>query len=135
MKMNPSKPLKVVLIDDETAIITLLEKALLNKGYEVATYGSASECLNAYQGNQGNSTCQQHADIILTDIDMPHMDGIDFLNLLHKRNCPCQHIALMTGDLLNDARFKKIEKSGVKLFLKPFSIAEFIGWVSLIQKT
>ena len=86
---------------------------------------------NAYQGNHSD---QRHADVILTDIDMPSMNGIEFLNLLHLRNCPCQHIALMTGNPLNDSRLHKIERKGVKLFLKPFSIDAFLGWVSLIQR-
>lgn len=131
MTISPTKPLKVVLIDDEPAILTVLERSLRHKGFEVETYGSATECLDAYQGN---STCQQHADIILTDIDMPQIDGIEFLNTLHRNNCPCRHVALMTGKAFDDVRLQKIEKSGVKLFLKPFSIAEFIGWVSLIQR-
>jgi len=133
MKASPSKPLRVVLIDDETAIIACLGNALRQKGYEVEAYRSATECLDAYQGN--SSACKKHSDVILTDIDMPHMDGIEFLNLLHKNNCPCRHVALMTGNMLDDARLQKIEKSGVKLFLKPFSISEFMGWVSLIQTT
>lgn len=131
MKANASKPLKVVLVDDEPTILAILEKALRRKGYEVVTYGSAVECVAS---NQGNCPCQHCPDVILTDIDMPHMNGIEFLNLLHKKNCPCQHIALMTGNPLNDTRLHKVEKSGVKLFLKPFSIEEFLGWVSLIQR-
>jgi len=132
MQVELSKPLKVVLIDDEPAILAVLGKALRLKGYEVQTYGSATECLDAYEGN---SNCQKHSDVILTDIDMPHMNGIEFLNLLHKRNCSCKHIALMTGRGMDDTLLHKIEKKGVKLFLKPFSIPEFMGWVSLIPRT
>jgi CheY-like chemotaxis protein len=130
MTESPSKPLRVVLIDDEPTIISLLGNVLRRHGFEVETYGSATECLDAHQCN---SPCQQHADVILTDIDMPNVDGIEFLDLLHMRNCPCRHVALMTGSTLDDARLPKIKKRGVKLFLKPFSIMEFIGWASLIQ--
>ena len=130
MKAKQLKPMKVMVIDDEPAILKIMAESLRQRGYEVETYGSATECLDAYQGN---STCQKHSDVILTDIDMPRMNGIEFLDLLQNRNCPCQHIAVMTGGMFDDARLHKIKQRGCKVFMKPFSVAEFIDWLSLIQ--
>ena len=121
-----------MLIDDEPIMLAIIGEELRNKGYEVETYGSAYKCVASHHGKCPCSNCP---DVILTDFEMPQMNGVEYLNLLNRRKCPCRHIALMTGDTLDDARFHKIKKRGVKLFRKPFSITDIIGWVSLIQKT
>ena len=123
MNADPSKPLKIVLIDDEPTILKFMAKALRHKGYEVETYGSATECVAAHHGH---CPCQHCPDVILTDIDIPHMNGIEFLNLLHKKNCSCKHIALMTGGGMDNTRLHKIEKKGLGCSLNPFPLRSLL---------
>ena len=118
-------PIHALYVDDDPMLLKLGQIYLEKIGdFTVTTAPGAVEAIRLLT--------DESFDVIISDYEMPKMDGMEFLNLLHKKNCPCQHIALMTGCKLNDARLLKIEKEGVKLFKKPFSIEEFIGWVSLI---
>jgi two-component system, chemotaxis family, response regulator PixH len=67
---------KVVLIDDDHGILDLLEVYLYGD-YEIIT------ALNGFEGLKKADECLP--DFIITDIMMPVMDGIKFLNTLRKR--------------------------------------------------
>ena len=131
MNAGASRPMRIVLIDDEEGILQLLSRTLRQKGYEVETYRSADERLAAVRDGCPCTACP---DVILTDIDMPGTNGVDYLNLLHSRNCACRRIAVMTGSALEDTRLREIEKGGIKLFRKPFSVAEFLGWLAVTDR-
>jgi CheY-like chemotaxis protein len=70
------KEKKILLIDDDHGTLDLLE-VYLYEDYEIIT------ALNGFEGL--NKSIEFHPDFILTDIMMPVMDGIKFLNTLRKR--------------------------------------------------
>lgn len=71
---------------------------------------------------------QSCTDIILTDINMPNMKGLDFVESQRAKGCNCQHVALMSGDFTSDDE-KRAKKLGLGSFRKSFQIAEVFHWL------
>ncbi len=84
-----SKPIqKVLLVDDEEAILNSLRRVLRNEPYEL---------LFARSGEAALSSLQEHAiDLVVSDARMPGMDGATLLSEINKRNPDCMTI-LLTG--------------------------------------
>ncbi|NQD92493.1 response regulator, partial [Pseudomonas sp. CrR25] len=67
---------RVLVVDDSLTVRELQRKLLLNRGYEVAV---------AVDGMDGwNALRAEHFDLLITDIDMPRMDGIELVTLLRR---------------------------------------------------
>ncbi len=69
--LNCLKPQNILIIDDEAAILRLLSTILTRQGHEVDTAESGKEGIQNVQSNS--------YDIIITDIKMPGVSGIDVL--------------------------------------------------------
>lgn len=77
-----------------------------------------------------NQTC---ADVILSDLNMPIQNGLVFLEEQINKGCRCQNFALMSGGI-SPEDMAKAEALGIKVFIKPFKLAEIIGWLEQIEK-
>ncbi|HEX5843066.1 MAG TPA: hybrid sensor histidine kinase/response regulator [Pseudomonas sp.] len=67
---------RVLVVDDSLTVRELQRKLLLNRGYQVAV---------AVDGMDGwNALRTEHFDLLITDIDMPRMDGIELVTLLRR---------------------------------------------------
>ncbi|MFO8084090.1 MAG: response regulator [Desulfobacterales bacterium] len=79
---------KVLLIDDEETNVRVLAISLRSDGYEVVT---------AYSGEEGLEVFDRESpDIVVTDIKMPGMDGIDVLKNIKNRS-PKTEVIIITG--------------------------------------
>jgi len=69
---------RILVVDDSLTVRELQRKLLLNRGYEVAV---------AVDGMDGwNALRSEDFDLLITDIDMPRMDGIELVTLLRRDN-------------------------------------------------
>ncbi len=110
-----SSKARIVVIDDEVNAASALCTLLKEDGYDVAS---------AHDGASGLSLVEQtDADIVLTDLRMPGMDGLELLNQL-KQQRPQTLVILMTayGTVKNAVRAMK---SGAEDYLsKPLDVEE-----------
>src|SRR5262245_29832416 len=84
--MMPS--IKVLLIDDDPSALSLMRYLFEEQGYEVTT---------AEQGNQGLAFAKEDAfDLVLTDLQLPDMDGIELIKQL-KEVMPATEIIMVSG--------------------------------------
>ena len=68
---------KILIVDDEPDTILILQDRLEMDGYDVATATNGGEALELID--------QDQPDLVLLDIQMPHLDGIETLTHLHKK--------------------------------------------------
>lgn len=98
--------------------------------YEVLTYQRPVAC-PAYDDIGACKEPYSCADIILAELNMPQMNGIDMLRVQSRNGCrvPAGSKALMSGDL-DDRGRKGIRELGCMYFQKPFSFNEVSTWLN-----
>ncbi len=79
---------KILIVDDEEIIVRLLSMSLRSDGYETVT---------AYSGEEGLAVFQsENPDIVVTDIKMPGMDGLELLKKIKELD-PEKEVIIVTG--------------------------------------
>lgn len=106
---------RIVLAEDEDSLRTLIARALVQDGHEVAACPDGAAALEVLSGQRG------HFDLLLTDIRMPVMDGIA-LALAAGRDDPDLTIVLMTGYADQRERACGLELLIHDVITKPFTL-------------
>jgi len=116
---------KVLVVDDEQSIVTLLQYNLEQAGFEVVT---------AMDGQEGKRIAETESlDIIVLDLMLPNLDGMDVCKQLRQQN-------IMTPILMLTAKDDELDKIlGLELgaddyMVKPFSPREVIARVKAILR-
>jgi len=65
----------------------------------------------------------------LSDVDMPHVNGLTFIESVFKKGCHCRKLALISGKGLDSAELNMIAKFGARFFPKPLLVDEFNSWM------
>jgi two-component system, NtrC family, sensor kinase len=84
----PMAASKILIVDDESAIVRLLSMSLKSDGYDICTAASGEEALDVFD--------KQSPDIVVTDIKMPGMDGLELLKKI-KELAPDREVIIVTG--------------------------------------
>ena len=106
---------KLLVIDDEPAILDMMKNHFTIRGYDVVTAEDGSEGLSLLETEQ--------PDLVLLDLKMKKMDGDQFLKEVRERKSQAK-VIVITG--YQDPSFKdRMQKFGVDAFFeKPASITE-----------
>ena len=107
--MNP----RILLVDDEERFRTTLAKRLSERQLEVATVGSGMEAIEEIQ--------RRLYDVIILDIKMPGLDGIETLAEIKKLN-PGIEVVLLTGHGTMESAIDGMRKGAYDYLLKPCDI-------------
>ena len=110
--MNGPKPL-VVVVDDEQGILDLVSRVALNAGYEAVTYSNGREAIAELQ--------TRRADLVLVDLRMPDVGGLDVLSAIHESHSGCQAV-LMTGYASLDTAVEAIKLGATDYLSKPLDL-------------
>ena len=106
-------PETVLLVDDETCILDVIPEILHSMGYSVLSAGSGREAIDIY------SSKRSEIDIVLLDLIMPGMGGIETFDSLKKID-PKVKILLLSG-YKEDLEVSEILRRGINGFIqKPF---------------
>lgn len=111
---------KILIIDDEEMILKMLKNNLeIEEGYQVFTASSAKEALNLLT---------VEPDVILLDINMPEMDGLELCQLIREHiSCP---IIFLTARVTEEDIIKGLAVGGDDYITKPFSVDELLARLS-----
>ena len=110
--MNGPKPL-VVVVDDEQGILDLVSRVARNAGYEAVTYSNGREAIAELQ--------TRRADLVLVDLRMPDVGGLDVLSAIHECHSGCQAV-LMTGYASLDTAVEAIKLGATDYLSKPLDL-------------
>ena len=94
--MNPTSKKSILYIDDEAEIRKLIADLLDKTGYNTDTASDGIEGLKKIKS--------QYYDLILLDIVMPNMDGLQMLEQMHKDNIKNGKIVILTNIELQEAK-------------------------------
>lgn len=108
---------KILIADDEDSMRQLVARAIAMDGHEIVTAQDGAEALEILTGAGGAF------DLLLTDIQMPVMDGIA-LALAAARDFPNLTILLMTGFADQRERASNLNALVHDVVTKPFSVAD-----------
>lgn len=117
--MNPSteKKYKVLIVDDSKAILTQLEAAFNKTSYIVQTVTNPVTAFEMIQ--------DEGFDIVISDIEMPHMNGLELLKKIKSYNGMIQ-VIIITGYTTINNTLNSFRYGAENLIFKPFDIQEVI---------
>ena len=101
---------KILIIDDERAIRSTLSEILQHEGYKVETAENGEEGLEKFKA--------QTFDVVLCDIKMPKLDGIEFLEKAHQLN-PDIPIIMVSGHGTIETAVDAVKKGAFDYISKP----------------
>jgi len=103
--------MKILLIDDNKDITTMLSKYLVLKGHSCSVSNNGHNGLNMITANQ--------CDAILLDLAMPEFSGVDIVEDLYKNGKIAKlNIVALTASSVSSDREEHLKKMGVKAILK-----------------
>jgi two-component system, cell cycle response regulator CpdR len=108
---------RVLIVDDEDSMRRLVARAIAMDGHDITTAADGAEALEILSG------ADVGFELLLTDIQMPIMDGIA-LALAAARDFPDLTILLMTGFADQRERASGLNAIAHDVITKPFSVAD-----------
>jgi len=115
-----NSPLRVWLVDDDASIRWVLERALKSGGMTPRVFEAAEPALEALRGDA--------PDVLLTDIRMPGLSGLDLVRRLHETR-PQLPIIVMTAHADLDNAVSAYESGAFEYLPKPFDIDQVVELV------
>ena len=125
---------RVIVFDDESMLLELLEFYFDKWGYEVFSYQTPVVCL--FNGCAGScDSLAPCADLVISDFQMPQLTGIELFQLQAQRGCRIDRKmkAIMSGHA-DGKLLEQCKDLGYRFFEKPFYSSEVYAWVSECEK-
>ena len=102
---------KVAIVDDENEILNMISRFLTRSGkYNVTTFSNPVTAVG---------TIDETYDVVLLDIMMPQMNGLDALEKIMEKN-PNQKVIMMTAYSTLDKVLKSHKQGAIHYLMKPF---------------
>jgi len=120
---------KVLIVDDDPSNLKMMSILLKRRGFEVMVFDNPLECPIYSSPTCPCSPVSLCPDIIISDVDMPKVNGLEFVEAVVKKGCKCNHVALVTGQGLDEQKLDKAGRLNVRCFLKPLDLDEFDAWL------
>jgi DNA-binding NtrC family response regulator len=101
----------ILVVDDEEKLRRVIELQLTSSGFEVEKTGSAEEALKLVD----------RADLVLTDLKLPGMDGLELLSAIRRQNMHAPVIVMTAFGTVENA-VEAMKAGATDFLLKPFSL-------------
>jgi two-component system chemotaxis response regulator CheY len=111
---NPesSNPVSILIVDDNVDCRMILRTAIEREGFC---------CVEATDGMAALKLFQEITiDFIITDFQMPHMNGCEFLEVLSREAVSCPPTVMITGNLSDSVRMRAMHAGALAVLSKPF---------------
>jgi CheY-like chemotaxis protein len=121
---------RVIIVDDEPLILHMLGRFCGRRGYEVVPHTEPFICPLYEKGAESCAQAVACADVVITDLKMPKMSGIELLERQTRRGCKLdiRNKAVMSAHFDEDT-IKRIRNLGCAYFEKPFRLSALHGWL------
>lgn len=119
---------RILLFEDNDILRSTLEYIIDGRGYEVFTFPDPVMCPIFNPANHNCPADHACADIIISDVNMPTMTGLEFINARQQKDCKVKYRALMSADW-TDTDLKYAQELDCHIFHKPFNLNEMLNWL------
>lgn len=117
--------MKVLVVEDDTTLASGLTRALEHEGFAVDCVGTGSAALQRAPGFA--------PDLVVLDLGLPDMDGIDVLKQLRKKNKNLPILILTARDALTD-KVGALDSGADDYLPKPFEMAELLARLRVLAR-
>lgn len=111
---------RILIAEDDKAMRVFLDRALSRSGHDVNAVPSGDTASRYAQ--------REPFDLLVTDIDMPGLNGIDLAREMLERS-PRQAILFVTGYAAQALEATDVLACGARVLSKPFALAELVSYV------
>jgi DNA-binding NtrC family response regulator len=108
--MTAGEPCRVLLVDDEVKFVGTVGKRLAMRGMEVAEAHRGEQALEVLEGRR--------VDVVLLDVKMPGMSGIETLREIKRRH-PLLEVIMLTGHASLEVAVEGMELGAFDYLVKP----------------
>ncbi|MEW6185318.1 MAG: response regulator [Thermodesulfobacteriota bacterium] len=115
---------KVLLVDDEVEFLDTLSERMRNRGMEVATSSSGVEALKKVD--------KEAYDVIILDLQMPGVDGLEALKIL-KAKRPELQVILLTGHATIEKGIEAMKLGAMDFLEKPADLGQLTEKIKKAQ--
>lgn len=112
-----TKPIRLLLIDDEVGFVNVLSNRLSRRGFVVGKANSGSEALQRLR--------QLDFDVAVLDLKMEDMDGIEVLKIL-KKMAPELIVIMLTGHGSAEAAHEGFKEGAYDYLTKPYELEDLV---------
>ena len=124
LKREKSACIRILVVDNEPAYRKIIKKVLIKDGYSVSLAGDGKEGLKIL--------ASEEIDIVFTDINMPEMGGLEFLQQVHALY-PKLRAAVITGQTNHDSHPANALPPAERILRKPVRINEIRELIEELQ--
>lgn len=118
--MGKEDKTRILILDDEPIVCKRLKPAFEKAGYEVETFTDSTRALER--------TREQDFDVVITDLKMETIDGMQFLTEV-KNQSPSTEVIVITGFATMETAKESLQKGVFDFVAKPFKIHEIVDVV------
>ncbi len=113
--MSNPVPTRIIVAEDEANLRLVLQKELERAGYEVRVAADGEAALKLLE--------ETNVDVLLSDINMPRMDGLELLRRVHQRPNPPE-VIMLTGHATVETAIEAMKLGAYDYLSKPYHITE-----------
>ena len=121
---------RVLIVDDEAPLVSLLSQTLINERFQVLTARDGVDCMN--------KVAAFRPDVIVMDIMMPKLDGVDTTRLIRRNRSYADTVIIALSARADPQTRETIIGAGANHFMrKPFTIARLVDMINrlLVART
>lgn len=116
--LPPNKDVKILIVDDDPIVLSVMESIIMAHGYPVGTAGDGKQALDALY--------KDRFSIVITDINMPVMNGMELLRHV-KAEFPKVGVIMVTGYSEDYSYIDVINAGAIDFMTKPFNGPELVA--------
>ncbi len=120
-----NEEISILILDDEPIVTKRLKPSLEKKGYYVETFTRSMDAITRFK--------QRPFDIVITDLKMEGIDGMEFLTEV-KEMRPETEVIVITGFATMDTAKESFQKGVLDFLAKPFRLSEIHEAVAKAEK-
>ena len=123
--MTNGEKTSILILDDEAIVLKRLRPSLEKAGYETEVFSQSSDA--------SNRIMEKDFDIVITDLKMEGLDGMQFLTQVKERS-PRTEVIVITGFATMETAKESFQKGVFDFLAKPFKLGEILETVKKAEK-